>query len=138
MTSATEFSQCRRLSGQIALVLAAILLTIVLSLGIAALLFSYQIVWWRFGVGFAVSIASVFIAARICLAKSVYWQIPLQAIAYAFLIVGIPILVDTLFSNWRALLGSTGLLAASCTVLGFVAAWVLRRLQARMPDDIEA
>ena len=138
MTSATEFSQSRRLAGQIARALATILLIIVLSQALAALLFSHQVIWWRLGSMFAASLVAISIAARICLAKSVYWQIPLQSVALAFLLVGVPVLISALFSDWRELFGSVGLLAGSCVALGFVTAWLLRRLQARIPDDLEA
>ena len=138
MTSASTFSDRRRIAGLVALALATIALVIVLSQSLGALLFSHHVIWLRLYFMFAASLAMTCIAASICRAKSVYWQIPLQAVALSFLLVGIPVLISTIFSDWQKLLGSTGLFASACVVLGFVAAWLLRRLQARIPNDPEA
>ena len=138
MTSANQFSERRRIAGQVAIASATIVLVIVLSQSLGALLFSQHVIWFRLYVMFAVSLFLIAGAAIACRARSVYWQIPLQSVALASLLVGIPVIVSAVFSDWHVLLGPTGFRTGACVALGFVTGWLLLRLQERIPNAPEA
>ena len=62
---------------------------------------------------------------------SALWQIPLQALALAAIVVGVSALGSAAFYNWRALVGGLGLKASACLAIGLGTVWLMRRLQVR-------
>jgi hypothetical protein len=69
---------------------------------------------------------------------SALWQIPLQAFAGGTLVVGVGVIVTTIFADWHLLYGSLGLRALSSLLLGLLAAWLMRRLQVRLLPQQDA
>ena len=85
-----------------------------------------------------ISLLLLALASYVLRAKSVLWQVPLQAFAAATLAIGAAAVVVSLFQDWRLLLSGFGLKATVCLFLGIATAWLMRHLQARLLPEQDA
>jgi hypothetical protein len=120
----------RLLLGTVLLVLGRIGLLVALADVVLSLVFAWRPVGSGLWLVLGPSIVLLVLASVAFRDLSVLWQVALQTGAYAGIIVGASVLLNTLFRDWRGLLSVPAMLAVGSIGAGLGCGVLMRRLQA--------
>lgn len=99
----------------------------------ADVVLSSVLVWLLPGPGLVpvlcASVVLLLLACAVLRDASLLWQVTLQALAVAGIVVGISLLMNALFHDWRSLISFPAVLAVAAIVGGIGCGVLLRKLQ---------